>query len=92
MVQNLRQVVEKRLNRLLAQNPLRTDFQHHYDQIVSAYNGEKDRPTIETTFEALLKMVEEMDTEAQRAMREGLDEETLALFDLLKKTDLKPRR
>ncbi len=70
LVQNLRQVVEKRLNMLLAQNPLRTDFQHHYDQIVSAYNEEKDRPTIEATFEALLKMVEELDSEAQRAMRE----------------------
>jgi type I restriction enzyme R subunit len=91
MVQNLRQMVENRLSRMLAQNPLRTDFQQYYDEIVSAYNKEKDRPTIEATFEALLKMVEELDTEAQRAMREGLDEETLVLFDLLKKTDLNSR-
>jgi type I restriction enzyme R subunit len=55
---------------------------------VAAYNGEKDRVTIETTFEALMKFVGELDEEATRAMREGLDEETLALFDLLKKDDL----
>jgi len=91
MVQNLKQVVEISLHQLLAQNPLRTDFQNHYDQIVSDYNKEKDRPTIEATFEALLKIIEEMDTEAQRAMREGLDEETLVLFDLLRKPNLKPK-
>ena len=31
---NLRQVIENRLKRLMAQNPLRTDFQKHYEEIV----------------------------------------------------------
>ncbi len=35
------------------QNPLRTDFQQHYEQIVAEYNREKDRVTIEKTFEEL---------------------------------------
>ena len=87
-VQNLRAVVEQRLQRLLAQNPLRTDFQAHYEKIIAAYNRELDRATIEATFEALLKFVEEMDQECQRAAREGLDEESLAVFDLLKKSNL----
>ncbi|MDP2751311.1 MAG: DUF3387 domain-containing protein, partial [Rhodocyclaceae bacterium] len=87
-VQNLRQAVEKRLQRLLLQNPLRTDFQQHYEQIVSEYNREKDRVTIEKTFEALFTLVEELDDEERRAVREGLDEESLAVFDLLKKPDL----
>jgi type I restriction enzyme R subunit len=69
---------------------LRTDFQLHYEQIVSEYNRDKDRMTIEKTFEALFKLVQELDDEAHRAMREGLDEESLAIFDLLKKPDLKP--
>ncbi len=88
-VQNLRQAVEQRLQRLLQQNPLRTDFQQHYEQIVSEYNREKDRVTIEQTFEALLKLVQGLDEEEHRAVREGLDEESLAIFDLLKKPDLK---
>ena len=41
--------------------------------------------TIEQTFEALLKLVQELDEEQSRAAREGLDEESLAVFDLLKK-------
>lgn len=88
--QNLRHVVELRLRRLLAQNPLRTDFQRHYEQIVADYNRDKDQVTIEETFEALLKLVEELDDEESRAVREGLDEESLAIFDLLKKDDLTP--
>jgi type I restriction enzyme R subunit len=89
-VQNLKLVIECRLNRLLEQNPLRTDFQRHYEKIVADYNREKDQVTIETTFEALLRFNNELDDEERRAMREGLDEETLAIFDLLKKQDLSP--
>jgi len=88
-VQNLRQAIEQRLQRLLERNPLRTDFQRHYEEIVAEYNQEKDRVNIERTFEALLKFVRELGDEDSRAVREGLDEESLALFDLLKKTDLK---
>ncbi len=88
-VQNLRQAVEDRLQRLLQQNPLRTDYQQHYEQIVAAYNSEKDRATIEQTFEALFKLVQGLDEEEHRAVREGLDEESLAIFDLLRKPDLK---
>ena len=54
-VQALKQVVEARLSRLLARNPLRTDLQRHYEEIVENYNREKDRVTIENTFAALLK-------------------------------------
>lgn len=87
-VQNLRQAVEKRLQRLLQQNPLRTDYQKHYEEIVEEYNQEKDRLTIEKTFEMLLRFVQELDEESSRAIREGLDEESLAIFDLLKKPAL----
>jgi type I restriction enzyme R subunit len=90
-VQNLRTAIEKRLAQMLAKNALRTNYQKHFEEIVAAYNAEKDRVTIETTFEALMKLVGELDEEATRAMREGLDEETLALFDLLKKDDLEKK-
>ena len=89
IVQNLRQAVETRLERLLRQNPLRADFQAHYEQVVVAYNREKDRATIERTFEELMRLVAGLDDEERRAVREGLDEESLAIFDLLKKPDLR---
>ena len=88
-IQELKHLVETRLRRLLARNPLRTDFQEHYEGVVAAYNREKDRLTIERTFEALLKLEQELDDEERRAVREGLDEESLAVFDLLKKPALK---
>ena len=87
-VQALKHTVERRLQRLLARNPLRTDFQQHYEELVAEYNREKDRVTIERTFEELLKFVQELEEEESRAVREGLDEESLAVFDLLKKPDL----
>ena len=90
-VQSLKEAVEERLRRLLACNPLRTDFQEHFEEIVREYNREKDRVTIEHTFEALLNLVKELDAEEKRALNLGLNEESLAIFDLLQKPDLGTR-
>ena len=79
-VQNLKTVIEQRLQQLLRENPLRTDIQERYEQIVEEYNREKDRVTIERTFEHLLEFVNELDNEQGRAIREGLDEDSLAVF------------
>lgn len=84
----LKEVIEGRLRKMLLQNPTRTDFQRHYEEIVAEYNSEKDRAMIERTFEQLLKFVGSLDVEEKRAIKEGLDEESLALFDLLMKPDL----
>jgi type I restriction enzyme R subunit len=89
--QNLKHAIEQRLHRMIQQNPLRTDFQKHFEQIVEEYNREKDRVTIENTFEELLRFVDSLDDESRRAMQEGLDEESLAIFDLLVKPDLSSR-
>lgn len=87
-VQSLKDVIERKLLKMLMQNPTRTNFQKHYEEIVEEYNSEKDRVTIEATFAALLKLVDELSEEARRAVKEGLSEESLALFDLLLKSDL----
>lgn len=87
-VQNLRQAIDCRLQRMLAQNPLRADYQSRFEEIVAEYNREKDRVTIERTFEALIRFMSDLDEESDRAVREGLDEESLAVYDLLRKPDL----
>ena len=87
----LKEAVEERLRKMIERNPLRTDFYKRYQEIIADYNIEKDRVTIENTFAALLRFVDLLDKEEKRAIREGLDEETLALFDLLEKPNLKPR-
>ncbi|MHC8491245.1 type I restriction endonuclease subunit R [Thalassospira sp. SM2505] len=87
-VQDMKTVVENRLRKMLMQNPLRVDFQERFDEIVRDYNKEKDKNTIEATFEALMKLSAEMSEEQQRHFKEGLDsEEQLAVFDMLLKPD-----
>jgi len=89
-VQIMRDVIDRKLELLLSQNPLRTDFQKHYEQIVDEYNNEKDRVTIEETWNKLLKFIQDLDDESHRAIREELDEESLAIYDLLRKEKLTP--
>jgi type I restriction enzyme R subunit len=88
-VQDMKTVIEKRLRKMLEQNPLRTDFQERFDEIVRDYNKEKDKNTIEATFEALMRLTAEMSEEEKRHVKEGLDtEEQLAVFDMLLKPEL----
>ena len=87
-VRSLRDVIEQRLARMVAQNPLRMNFQQHYEELVLRYNGEKDRVTIEKTFEDLMRLYKDLDEEEERAVELGLNEDTLPLFDLLKKPEL----
>ena len=87
-LQDIREIVEQKLAEMLARNPLRMDYQQKYEEIVADYNREKDRVTVEETFRRLTELMGELDAEQKRAVQEGLDEEELALFDLLKKDDL----
>lgn len=87
-VQALKDVIEKQLDVMLRRNPRRISLYERYQQIINEYNEEKDRLTIEMTFEELMKLTSILDEEEKRAMRENLDEETLALFDLLLKESL----
>ena len=87
-LQDIRTIVEQKLNEMLARNPLRMDYQQKYEEIVDDYNREKDRGNIENTFRRLVELMDELDAEQKRAIAEGLNEDELALFDLLKKDDL----
>ena len=87
-LQDIREIVEQKLAEMLARNPSRMDYQQKYEEIVADYNREKDRVTIEETFRRLTELMQELDDEQRRAVQEGLNEDELALFDLLKKDDL----
>jgi type I restriction enzyme R subunit len=82
-VQALKAAIDHRMQQMIAENPGRTDYQQRFQEIIDAYNREKDRPTIEATFEALLRFLADLDNEARRGLREGLSEEHLAVFDML---------
>jgi type I restriction enzyme R subunit len=87
-IQDIRDIVERKLAEMLARNPTRMDYQRKYEEIVADYNREKDRTTIEETFRRLVELVNSLDEEQKRATREGLREDELALFDLLQKDGL----
>ncbi len=87
-LQDIRDIVEQKLQEMLARNPARMDYQLKYEEIVAAYNSEKDRTTIEETFRRLIDLMAGLDEEQKRATREGLHEDELALFDLLQKKGL----
>ena len=73
---------------MMAQNPLRREFYEHYQKIIEEYNEGKDQKAVEKAFDDLWKLMKEVSKEEARAMAEGLDEETLAIFDLLRKPKL----
>ncbi|MDD2658985.1 MAG: hypothetical protein PHY54_04780 [Methylococcales bacterium] len=58
-------------------------------QIIDEYNKGKDIQAVQKAFDDLSDfMKNNLTPETERAMREGLDEEILAIFDLLKKSEL----
>ena len=59
-----------------------------YKEIIKEYNNGKDINATKKAFDDLADFLRNLSDEDSRAMREGLDEETLAIFDLLKKENL----
>lgn len=87
-LQDIRDLVENKLARMLRTNPLLMDYYKRYQEIVADYNREKDRATVEQTFAALVALAAGLDQEQRRTVEEGLTEQELALFDLLAREDL----
>jgi type I restriction enzyme R subunit len=83
--ERLRALLNRKLQAMVARNPSRRDFLERFRQLIEAYNaGSKN---IETIFSELLQLTKDLNEEQQRAMREGLSEEELALFDILTKPE-----
>ncbi len=90
-VQNLKEAMEQRLARLIMENPLHSDFQERFNEIIADYNKEKDRKTIEATFEALTRLMADMEEAEREHTREGLSKPEKAIFDILRKPDLEQK-
>jgi type I restriction enzyme R subunit len=87
-LQDIRELVEKKLAQMLARNPMRMDYYKKYQEIIADYNREKDRVTVEETFAKLVELANSLDAEQRRAAEEGLSDDELALFDLLFKDNI----
>ncbi|MEN9425115.1 MAG: hypothetical protein RL122_2498, partial [Pseudomonadota bacterium] len=89
VVFDLQQAIAQRLAQMMQQNPTRLVFYEKYQAIIQAYNDGKDLQAVQKAFDELnVFLKKELTPETERAMREELDEETLAIFDLLKKPTL----
>jgi type I restriction enzyme R subunit len=87
-LQDIRDVVEKKLAQMLAQNPQRMDYYKKYQEIVADYNREKDRVTIEETFTRLVDFAAGLDAAQKQAAEEGLSQDEFALFQMLFKDNI----
>jgi type I restriction enzyme R subunit len=88
VIEDIRQIVEEKLAQMLAANPLRMNYEKKYQEIIAAYNQDKDRATVEDTFAKLMDLANRLNDEQRRAVDEGLSEDQLALFDLVQRADL----
>ncbi|RLD77262.1 MAG: type I restriction endonuclease subunit R, partial [Bacteroidetes bacterium] len=88
VVFDLQKAIEEKLKQMVKENPLRLKFYEKYKEIIDEYNNGKDINATKKAFDDLTDFLNDLSKEDSRAMREGLDEETLAIFDLLKKETL----
>jgi type I restriction enzyme R subunit len=83
----LRAKVEQQLGDMIRRNPTRADLLEKFQTMIAEYNA--GSASVEQLFEQLLDFIRRMSDVEQRAVREGLDEEELAIFDLLTRPEPK---
>jgi type I restriction enzyme R subunit len=82
-IADLRAFLQHKLELMLQQNATRTDFAQRMQAIIDAYNA--GGSSTENAYEELMKYAEDLHAEEERHIREGLSEDELEIFDLLKK-------
>ena len=80
-INDLKAFIEKALEQMLARNCTRRKFSERFKRIVDAYNAGGTEN--EDYYEQLVKLIEELRKENNRADFEGLNEEELEIYDLL---------
>jgi type I restriction enzyme R subunit len=84
VVFDLHQAVEKKLEQMLRDNPLRLNFHERYQEIIREYNQGKSMEDTINAFDKLNDFIKDLNEEDARALKEHLDEASLAIFDLLR--------
>ena len=84
LLKDLQELVEQRLASMLQSNPLRIDYYQRYQDIVDEYNKDNKKDEIAIVFENLMMLVNDLDEEQRRYVKEGFDsDEELSIYDLL---------
>lgn len=85
-IADLKAFIEKKLHSMLQANSTRVDFAEKLQQIIDRYNS--GTSAAENYFEDLMNFAEGLKAEDERHVLEGLTEDELELYDLLKKDKL----
>jgi len=80
-IDDLKAFIEKALEQMINRNCTRLAFSQRYKGIIDSYNAGSSEN--EDYYEQLVKLLEEMQQEDNRATIEGLTEEELEIYDLL---------
>jgi type I restriction enzyme R subunit len=81
-ITDLRAFINHKLEQMLRENSTRTDFATRLQGIIDAYNAGSS--SADNYFEELVRFTMDLIEESERHIREGLTEDELELFDLLK--------
>jgi type I restriction enzyme R subunit len=85
-IADLQAFLQRKLTEMLAQNSTRVDFLQRLQKVIDAYNS--GATSTENYYDELTAFAQALKEEAERHVREGLTEDELELFDLLKKDSL----
>lgn len=85
-IEDLREFIKQKLEELLNRNSTRMPFAQRFAEIIDRYNS--GSATVEDAYAELTDYAAGLGKEAERHIREGLTEEELELFDVLKKDGL----
>ena len=83
---DLRELMEKKLKLMIAQNKTRGSFLSNFQKVIDDYNA--GSLSIEQAYEELLRQAQAMNEEEKRAAKNEMTEQEQEIFDLLKKEKL----
>jgi len=86
IIQQLAKAMKETTEKMIGINPQRKTLMDKLEKIMEAYN--KGSKEIEQIFEELVKLSQDITDEEQRAVKQEMSEEQLAVFDLLYKDEL----
>jgi len=85
-IADLRAFIEDKLGKMIEKNKMRIDFAQKLQEIIDNYNS--GGSSNENYYEELVNFAEKLKKEDERHIREGLTENELELFDILKKNKM----
>ena len=86
LIEKLQNALSSKINTMIKLNKSRMNYYDKFQKMIDDYNSATHN--IEVIFNQLIELAQDLDKEDQRAIAENLDEEKLALFDLLIDPDL----